>query len=603
MADLQVKTKFEFLPNELLMECFKYLDACEIFKSFDFLNSRFSQVIRSIPLHLSVGAKEKSALVQFGVMLLLNPQVKKRITTLVIMRNTSTDDLNTLLSFISWEEFSGLQVVAILDTNRYTMMHLSAVLPRLANLRYFYLATSPSERFGMLSSLPTSTLQTLIVPSISFYSLPAGPFTSLTDLTVHYCSVDKLCDFFRYSPQLQRLNIKIFSRSINPISKKSDLSDLKLIHLERLIIDHCDDSFDNLETLLQRTPHLKVLSVFALDSNGIADARRWQKLIKNSLTSLDVFKFDFCFGAVEENQNFLNDFRRFQTDFWTRQHHWYTEYVINANRAFIHAIPYMCNEYCIAPKTDRFCNLSNDHHKIFAKVTDLTLDVSEMTNNSQYYFANVASLTLSNANSDQSDNYPFLKTKHIDGLKTMINLRNLTHLEMTSDFRWKSPSVVSQLFSEPFHIASLKIDKTLLFSMFQKRDLCDRLNNRITKLEINDHVSADEMEKVCQIFYNMKQFQCSVDRINTFQIIIGHLSKLSSMKVFTYRTYGYSIINIWLRDNQSEMKLYPFVIKCEDADNRLEYHSYDSGSHSDVDFDQNDHYLMDDDSEPDYDMD
>ena len=45
--------KFELLPNEIFIECCQYLNAPDIFNSFDRLNYRFHTLIRTIPLHLN----------------------------------------------------------------------------------------------------------------------------------------------------------------------------------------------------------------------------------------------------------------------------------------------------------------------------------------------------------------------------------------------------------------------------------------------------------------------------------------------------------------------------------------------------------------------
>ena len=42
----------EVLPNEILLRCFQYLHAYEIFYSFIQLNYRFNQLIKSIPLYV-----------------------------------------------------------------------------------------------------------------------------------------------------------------------------------------------------------------------------------------------------------------------------------------------------------------------------------------------------------------------------------------------------------------------------------------------------------------------------------------------------------------------------------------------------------------------
>jgi hypothetical protein len=48
MSDIQIVMKFEFLPNEILIDCFGYLNALHIFHSFDQLNYRLNQLIRNI---------------------------------------------------------------------------------------------------------------------------------------------------------------------------------------------------------------------------------------------------------------------------------------------------------------------------------------------------------------------------------------------------------------------------------------------------------------------------------------------------------------------------------------------------------------------------
>ena len=59
--------KFELLPQEMLIECFQYLNAFDIFYSFDQLNSRFNNLIRHIPLHIYFQNVNKSISDQFCI--------------------------------------------------------------------------------------------------------------------------------------------------------------------------------------------------------------------------------------------------------------------------------------------------------------------------------------------------------------------------------------------------------------------------------------------------------------------------------------------------------------------------------------------------------
>jgi hypothetical protein len=53
MSESQSIMKFELLSNEIVIDCFEYLDIFDIFYSFNYLNDHFNQLIRTILLHLN----------------------------------------------------------------------------------------------------------------------------------------------------------------------------------------------------------------------------------------------------------------------------------------------------------------------------------------------------------------------------------------------------------------------------------------------------------------------------------------------------------------------------------------------------------------------
>ena len=79
---MSTKMKFELLPNEIFIECFQYLNAPDIFYSFDQLNYRFHTLIRNIPLHLNFQQLKKSIFNQFCQIILSNPEIKQNIISL-----------------------------------------------------------------------------------------------------------------------------------------------------------------------------------------------------------------------------------------------------------------------------------------------------------------------------------------------------------------------------------------------------------------------------------------------------------------------------------------------------------------------------------------
>ncbi len=586
MSDIQTITKFESLPNEILIECFEYLNAVEIFNSFDYLNSRFHNLIRNIPLYLNIEELEQSTLVQFGIEMLLNPQMKKQIISLKLSDKNKFGNIKTLFSFISLNEFSHLRALILSDLNLDMDSQIFSMLPSLTNLRYFCLEDSYMRNDEILESLPKSTIQILSIPTLADILPLTNLFTSLVNLTVSSCYVNQFCDFFEYLPGLQYLDIKDLRRPYDIVANEPQSPHNQAVHLKHLVINNLHVGFDALEILLQQTPNLKLLIVSSDGDRDIVDACRWRKLINTSLPLLDVFKFQFGLYIGNEEHFIVDKFQQFQTQFWYHQHHWYTECILAEGRALIYTVPYILNEYEITSDTRRYFNRSFNNMTVFAKVTDLKLNIGVMTNSDEYYFPNVKSLRLSNTRVNANQGYPFLKTIRIECLKTMINLCNLVHLEIRSECRWKSPSVMLQLLKEASHLSSLKVNKTTLFAMFKNLELCEYLTKMIKKLDISTSVfgyeysDLDESTKICQIFSNLEEFRCDVGSSDNLEMILNQLSKLTHMKVFYYKTSYGSAGNRCLQCHESELDSYSFTIKCEseDDDDDIYYHHYYSNS-------------------------
>jgi hypothetical protein len=163
----------------------------------------------------------------------------------------------------------------------------------------------------------------------------------------------------------------------------------------------------------------------------------------------------------------------------------------------------------------------------------------------------------------------------------MVNLYNLVHLEIRSECRWKSPSVILQLLKEASHLSSLKVNKTTLFAMFKNLELCEYLTKMIKKLDISvflfgcGYLDLNESTKMCQIFCNMEEFRCDIGSSDNLEMILNQLSKLTHMKIFSYKTSYGSAGNWWLQRHKFELDSYSFTIKCEseDDDDDIYYHS------------------------------
>jgi hypothetical protein len=494
--------------------------------------------------------------------------------------------VQALFSFVSLDELSQLRSLTLLDLDVRTVSQLSSMLPLLTKLRYFRSTDSLFRSDAILTSLPTSTIQTLSIPTLTDDLSLKHPFTSLVNLTISCCSIENLCHFFIYSPRLQYLSIKSIFQYDYRIIDESRLTNDSAVHLKRLAIHSFQDEFDFLEILLKRTPNLKLLMISASDNMDIIDAWRWQNLITTSLSHLDVFEFKFGIEFEDEDSDIIDKFQQFQSDFWHEQHHWHVEYAFKKYGALIYTVPYISNEYEVTPYTKRCYNESINNANTFGNVTDLTLCPEAITDNGEYHFQNVKSLRLTKGRVDDNHAYPFFKTKHVECLKTIINLCNLTELDISWGCRLKSSSVLLHLLQEMPHISSLKSEKNSLFSWLNNHELCECFNKMIKKLDITGSsnytlLDSNEIAKLCQIFSIMEQFRCHVGERENLQLIITQLSRLSHMKLFSYRTVSWKTKWYGLKDHVSELDLYSFTIECE---NSSYHHSYSSDYDSDIDW-------------------
>jgi hypothetical protein len=303
----------------------------------------------------------------------------------------------------------------------------------------------------------------------------------------------------------------------------------------------------------------------------MVDACRWRHLITTSLPVLHIFKFKFHVGLLDHDDNILDEFQQFQSDFWHKEHNWYTEWILNKNEAIIYTIPYIyvSNKYVLKPYTKRYCNASVKNSNIFANVTDLTLFIEAMTDTCDSHFANVTSLRLDNDRIDENHAYPFLKNKHIRSLNTIVNICHLTHLDISSTCRMKSPLIILHLLQEIPNVSSLKINKDILFFLFNNGELCNYFNKTIKKLDVTDSnmyssLKANVIVKLTQIFSNIECFRCNDGMRDNLQLILDELTKLPHVKVFFFRTPYFQCRNRWLKCHAAELDiLYSFTIECE----------------------------------------
>jgi hypothetical protein len=506
-----------------------------------------------------------SPLVQFVTKMSLNPRMKRQIRSLKLSDQKTSNNNGVLFSSISLNQLRHLQALTLSDVNLDMDSQIYPMLPSLTDLRYFSMEDSSLLGAEFFTSASKSTIQILSMSTLPRKLPSIDPFQALVDVTISYCSSETLCDLFEYSPALRYLNVQSLQENTG---NQSQSLRKNAVHLKQLTIQDLESEFNDLERLLKRTPNLKVLIIAKSHNLDIVDARRWRILIETSLPLLTIFKFKFYCRLENDDNNIINEFKQFHTDFWRRQHNWYVEYVISNIRAVIYTVPYISNEYEIMPHSKRYYHESTNSMNTFVNVRDLTIYLQNIPDNYEYHFSNVKSLQLEVTEYGKDQDRPCLNIKHIECLKMLINMDNLIQLKIPLGCQWKSPSVILQLLKEAFNLSSLEVHINTLLTMLNNDEACKYLSERIKKLNVAGRLhcntlTTDEIVKVCQIFSKLEVFHCDVGAPDNLDTILHELSKLAHLKIFSYQTENWNSGHYWTGDRKTGMDSYSFTIECE----------------------------------------
>jgi hypothetical protein len=294
--------------------------------------------------------------------------------------------------------------------------------------------------------------------------------------------------------------------------------------------------------------------IITIESDAsIIDACLWQQLITSSLLYLDVFKFKFSYSFTDEVNDVLNKFEQFQSDFWHKQHHWYTEYSLSEYSAVIYTIPYLCDTYTLTPFKFKYSNTLMNNSHTFNNVKDLLLYQEVLTCESSYHFSNVISLTLENHLCVKNATDHFLQLEQIKSLKLIVNLSNIKHLTISSTCHFKTTSVLLQILKQTKQLSSITIDPNILPSLYNDQELCNYLRKMIKKLDVYKFAHSlflfkppEVIDQFCQTFSNIEQLKCNSERPEDLLILLTRLSKLSSIKALIKLDDGPETEPIWL---------------------------------------------------------
>ncbi|CAF4920709.1 unnamed protein product [Rotaria sp. Silwood1] len=485
-------------------------------------------------------------------------EIKHNIISLKLSNEGARGQIQEFLSLFPLNEFINLRSLSLIYLKEKNIEQLNRMLPLLCNLYYFSFTDDLKYKTRViLSALSKSKLRILSIAEFP-YDIFIFKKISITSLRIFSCRLDELCELFQYASMLKYLKIehlfKLYRR--DPSNFPID----KAIYLKELIVDYSKANFEMLELLLKRIPNLTIFTICSLERIDMMNANRWQHLIESSLSYLRVFNFKFYFNDRYCYDDTMNKVQQFQTKFWCKQHHWYTNYEISYKSASIYTMPYVWNQYSLSPNIDRY-----DHSNEFDNVTNLTLLRMKIKDNSTYYFKNVKSLTLR----DKYDYY-YLQIRLIKSLNRIVNLSNIKHLGLINEYNMdlSTPSSLLELLKELPYVSSLESNKYYLKSFYNNLELCEHLNRKINRLYIFGDsiywcIKSVELDMIFKIFSNVEQLYCHIEKLDDLLSILRQCSKLLLINLSLINKNIYS----WYKMNASKLNVY---IDFKEIDYRVE---------------------------------
>ena len=120
--------KFELLPKEIFIECFDYLDALDIFYSFNQFNDLLNELIRNIPLNINFQYVRKAKFSQFCRQISSDREILQHISSLHLSNKDTCGQIKAFLSLFPLNKYPHLHSL--------TLTHVEKSLCNFANMAF-----------------------------------------------------------------------------------------------------------------------------------------------------------------------------------------------------------------------------------------------------------------------------------------------------------------------------------------------------------------------------------------------------------------------------------------------------------------------------------
>ena len=518
----------EVFPNELLIECFKYLDGLDIFYSFDGLNSRFSRLIRHIgQLYIDFRNISTSKYYKICMQLLSDSEIKKQIYSLKLTNKNDYQMKIVESEFSSFDGFGDLRSLSLIDFRENSMSVWDRYVSKLSQLQCFHMIDTSFSVTKYLFKLSISQMKTLTLPVLNSSDLFSNNSSLITNLEISGSTLSTLHDLLTCLANLKYLCVNNLDsyrahkkeEEVKKLIKNNPSTSLRQLNLKNFV-----DNFICIAGLLKRTPFLTILTLIDYQDENLFNVNQWQSLIHLELRKLKKFNFTCVYTDHIEYNQIREIFQQLQNDFWLKEHQWFTDCLLAKGSSILYTIPYSYNKYTLKSYSEAFFNKTIDRcQNIFANVRYLNLDFDPVIHKYPYYFPYVTSIDLGQC---------YFNEEYLKLIKTMVNLTNLNNLSLSSSCKLEQSSILLEILKQSPNLSSLSIDKETFVSLINDDDqLCEYLSKMIRKLTLSKTDDFYQMNKLWKTFKNIEELECVIEKRKSIQFLLEYLPNLSFIKI------------------------------------------------------------------------
>ncbi|CAF1101773.1 unnamed protein product [Adineta steineri] len=333
------RTKFDQLPNELVLNILGYLTSLDAWFAFHNLNTRLNNSLQtsSMKIDLSLCRRFQCDFTYRYILPRLQNPFAIRFCPRIMDESTYQFFIELKSNNVEYK----LQVLTLTHITEQSMNIIAQHLNRLINLRSLTIMHDHEEFYGkFINTFMNTNMPRLVYLTLGYTERSSSLYLYEGNLDRLRSTIPNIQNFIlkvpisfntfhrllNVLPQLVSIDVHLTERSIDEIKKNSYNRDFAR-NLQKLVMTiNGIIRFKIIEQLLRALPHLHTfwLSTFICDNSygtEYQDGKVWEGLIRKYLRNLIDFRLNV---GLESTQSIspADIIQPFRSSFWTKEKNW-----------------------------------------------------------------------------------------------------------------------------------------------------------------------------------------------------------------------------------------------------------------------------------------